>query len=114
MVVDHTYYIEKYNTEFESLWKQFASNEVKGEEEEQEHAAVKIQTAFRAKKQGQTQGGFQGGAKKYNNWVFQTVANIIWLLFYIFLKHSKIIFIKTLFTNLRQLLYFLYKSNLIL
>jgi mitochondrial cardiolipin hydrolase len=29
LVVDHPYYIEKYNLEFESLWKQFNKNEVK-------------------------------------------------------------------------------------
>ena len=46
LVVDHPYYIEKYNTEFENLWKQFASNEVKGEEE-QEQAAKTIQLAYR-------------------------------------------------------------------
>lgn len=63
LVVDHPYYIEKYNTEFENLWKQFASNQVQGEEEEQEQAAKTIQTAYRNKKGG-NQGG-QGG-KKWN------------------------------------------------
>ena len=29
LVVDQPYFIEKYNTEFESLWKQFAKQTVK-------------------------------------------------------------------------------------
>ena len=49
LVVDHPYYIEKYNTEFESLWKQFAKNQVKGEAEEHQ-AATAIQSAWRDKK----------------------------------------------------------------
>ena len=28
LVVDHPYYLEKYNTEFEKLWKDFADNSV--------------------------------------------------------------------------------------
>ena len=52
LVVDHPYYIEKYTTEFENLWKQFAGNVVKGEEEELDHAARTIQNAYRNKKGG--------------------------------------------------------------
>ena len=59
--MDHPYYIEKYNAEFENLWKQFATNTVEGEQEEQ--AAKTIQTAYRAKKGYQ---GGQGGGKKWN------------------------------------------------
>lgn len=61
LVVDHPYYIEKYNAEFENLWKQFAANTVEGEVAEHK-AASTIQNAYRAKK------GYQGGAggKKYN------------------------------------------------
>ncbi|CDW81063.1 UNKNOWN [Stylonychia lemnae] len=61
LVVDNPYYIEKYSTEFENLWKQFASNQVEGEAEEE--AATKIQQAYRNKKG--YQGGNQGG-RKYN------------------------------------------------
>ncbi len=32
LVVDHPFYIERYNTEFEKLWKQFAPNEVASQE----------------------------------------------------------------------------------
>lgn len=61
-MADHPYYVEKYNTEFESLWKQFASNQVQGESSEKEHeAASTIQSAYRQKK------GYQGGGgKKWN------------------------------------------------
>ena len=48
LVVDHPYYIEKYNLEFESLWKQFAKNQVTGEAKEHE-AAKTIQTQWRGK-----------------------------------------------------------------
>lgn len=47
LVVDNPYYIEKYNTEFEGLWKQFLINSVKEAKEEQ--AATKIQGAYKAK-----------------------------------------------------------------
>jgi cardiolipin hydrolase len=44
IVVDHPYYIEKYNTEFENLWKNFAKNAVHcdHEPEVQEKAAKTI------------------------------------------------------------------------
>lgn len=46
IVVDNPYYIEKYNTEFESLWKSFSKNAVKCDHDEarQEAAAKTIQT----------------------------------------------------------------------
>jgi hypothetical protein len=44
--VDHPYYIEKYITEFEKLWKSFESNSVVKEE----NAAKTIQSAYRGKK----------------------------------------------------------------
>jgi phosphatidylserine/phosphatidylglycerophosphate/cardiolipin synthase-like enzyme len=55
LVVDHPYYIEKYNTEFERLWKQFAKMDVKCEEHSearQNEAASTIQKSWRGKKQG--------------------------------------------------------------
>jgi phosphatidylserine/phosphatidylglycerophosphate/cardiolipin synthase-like enzyme len=42
IVVDNPYYIEKYNSEFEILWKQFAKMEVHCTEHEQNEAATKI------------------------------------------------------------------------
>ncbi len=52
IVVDNSYYIEKYNTEFESLWKNFSKNAVScdHDEERQEQAAKTIQTQWRSKK----------------------------------------------------------------
>lgn len=41
LVVDNSYYIEKYNTEFEALWKSFAKNTV-NQEAKQEEAAKTI------------------------------------------------------------------------
>ncbi|TNV76500.1 hypothetical protein FGO68_gene16806 [Halteria grandinella] len=55
LVVDNPYYIEKYNTEFENLWKGFAANSVKPEVRE-EQAAKTIQTAWRGK-QANKKGG---------------------------------------------------------
>jgi cardiolipin hydrolase len=49
LVVDNPYYLEKYNTEFEKLWKNFAGNTVDGKEHE---AATTIQKAYRGKKTG--------------------------------------------------------------
>ena len=64
LVVDNPYYIEKYNTEFEGLWKQFVTNQVEGEKPSKEdQAASTIQNAYRNKK------GYQGnnqGNRKYN------------------------------------------------
>lgn len=34
LVVDNPYYIEKYNAEFEKLWKEFAGNAVVGSAED--------------------------------------------------------------------------------
>jgi hypothetical protein len=34
LVVDHPYYLEKYNAEFEKLWKDFAGNQVVGTKED--------------------------------------------------------------------------------
>lgn len=45
LVVDHPFYIERYVTEFEKLWREFAPNEVRT----QEKAAVTIQKAVRNK-----------------------------------------------------------------
>jgi mitochondrial cardiolipin hydrolase len=42
LIVDHPYYIEKYETEFESLWKQFASQTVEVQAAEEEKAAATI------------------------------------------------------------------------
>ncbi len=59
LIVDHPYYIEKYETEFESLWKQFASQTVEVQAAEEEKAAATIQNAYRNKK------GAATGGKKY-------------------------------------------------
>lgn len=48
LVVDHTYYLEKYNAEFDKLWKDFAGNQVQGTKED--IAAATIQNAYRNKK----------------------------------------------------------------
>lgn len=48
LVVDNPYYIEKYNVEFENLWKQFSKNQVVGTKEDE--AASTIQRAYRNKK----------------------------------------------------------------
>jgi len=45
LVVDHPFYIERYQAEFEKLWTQFAPNEVRAEEK----AAKTIQKAYRGK-----------------------------------------------------------------
>lgn len=46
IVVDGKYYTEKYNTEFNNLWAQFAPNEL----ERKEHkAATTIQRKFKSK-----------------------------------------------------------------
>ena len=47
LIVDHPYYCEKYATEFDKLWKQFATNEV----EQREEAARKIQKQYRRNQQ---------------------------------------------------------------
>jgi phosphatidylserine/phosphatidylglycerophosphate/cardiolipin synthase-like enzyme len=53
LVVDHPYYVEKYSSEFELLWKNFAKCAVKMTEEEKQHEAAKtIQTAWRGKQTG--------------------------------------------------------------
>ena len=47
LVVDHPYYIEKYNAEFEGLWRQFEKNAVNSklsQEEKEVQAATTIQT----------------------------------------------------------------------
>lgn len=50
LVVDNPYYIEKYNVEFENLWKTFLMSSVKATPEaKQEEAAKTIQTAWRGK-----------------------------------------------------------------
>ena len=53
LVVDQPYFIEKYNTEIESLWKQFAKQTVRPTytEEEEHQAAKTIQTSWKAKQQ---------------------------------------------------------------
>jgi len=79
LVVDHPYYLEKYNTEFERLWKEFAANAVASSKEELEAAAMTIQNAYRSRGAYQTgnnyqgggggrggRGGYQGGNRKYN------------------------------------------------
>ena len=45
VVIDGKYYIEKYNTEFNKLWSQFAPNEL---ERKQAQAATHIQKRFRS------------------------------------------------------------------
>jgi phosphatidylserine/phosphatidylglycerophosphate/cardiolipin synthase-like enzyme len=51
IIVDHPYYIEKYNLEFETLWKQFLKSSVKASQAAKEEQAAKtIQTAWRDKK----------------------------------------------------------------
>ena len=45
LVVDHPFYLERYNAEFEKLWTEFAPNAVQAEE----RAAVTIQKAYRGK-----------------------------------------------------------------
>jgi len=45
MVVDHPFYIERYVTEFNKLWTEFAPNAVAADEQ----AAIKIQKAYRGK-----------------------------------------------------------------
>ena len=57
MVVDTPYYIEKYNTEFEKLWKSFVGNKVEGKEED---AARTIQKAYRGSN------NYKGKNPKYN------------------------------------------------
>jgi cardiolipin hydrolase len=56
LVVDNQYYIQKYNTEFEKLWKQFVSTEVncdedKIEKNKQNAAATTIQRGWASQKQ---------------------------------------------------------------
>lgn len=48
LVVDHPYYIQKYQTEFENLWKQFSKNQF-SVEQRQEQAATTIQNAWRSR-----------------------------------------------------------------
>jgi len=57
LVVDHPFYLERYTTEFEKLWTQFAPNAVAAEEK----AAVVIQKSYRAK---QSRRNNQGGQNK--------------------------------------------------
>jgi cardiolipin hydrolase len=55
LVVDHPFYIERYTTEFEKLWTEFAPNTVAADEQ----AAVKIQKAFRGKQARRANAGGQ-------------------------------------------------------
>lgn len=58
LVVDHPFYIERYNKEFEKLWTQFAAQAVRAEEQ----AARVIQNSYR-NKQARQQNTNNGGKK---------------------------------------------------
>lgn len=58
LVVDNAYYIERYNNEFEKLWKQFAHMELNCDDDvkvqkKQNEAATTIQREWKNQKQGQ-------------------------------------------------------------
>ena len=65
LVVDHPFYIERYTTEFEKLWTEFAPNEVQG----QERAARTIQKAYRGKqaRRAQASGQNKNQSGKHNS-----------------------------------------------
>ena len=65
LVVDHPFYIEKYVTEFNSLWAEFEKNAVS----KSEHAAATtIQKSFRAKQSRQPKNAKSAPGYKFQGW----------------------------------------------